>query len=152
MNCPQNVDWKAYAIGELGEGEKRSAAAHLATCQECREELAGVQATLSTLTALRDEEMPRRIAFVSDKVFEPRWWQKLNPMFASATVLAAAIIVHGFVAQPSAAQVSPAIQAEIHKEVGQAVNTEMENINVTLDQQTKYFQQMYKTSMNLVTY
>ena len=42
--------------------------------------------TLDALSTLREEEIPRRIAFVSDKVFEPRWWQKLflRPSFAAA--------------------------------------------------------------------
>ena len=43
----------------------------------CREELARLRLTLDALSTLREEEMPRRIAFVSDKVFEPRWWQSV---------------------------------------------------------------------------
>src|SRR5215207_3089515 len=113
-----HIDVKAYAVGELGESDKRSAAAHLASCESCREELTGVQVTLSSLATLRDEEVPRRIAFVSDKVFEPRWWQKLHPMIASACLIAAAIVAHGFVSTPPA---EAAVQARIQQEVGQAV-------------------------------
>ena len=44
-----------------------------------------VRLTLDALSTLREEEVPRRIAFVSDKVFEPRWWQTvLSPSFAAA--------------------------------------------------------------------
>jgi hypothetical protein len=39
---------------------------------DCQDELAGLRVTLDAMATLR-EELPRRIAFVSDKVFEPRW-------------------------------------------------------------------------------
>ena len=35
----------------------------------------GCNLTQTALLSLADEEIPQRIAFVSDKVFEPRWWQ-----------------------------------------------------------------------------
>ena len=74
---------------------------HVRGCQSCREELDRLNLTRSALASLEDEEIPRRIAFVSDRVFEPRWWQTMwhsGPVmgFASAAVLAAAILVHGF--------------------------------------------------------
>ena len=53
MNCPQNIDWKAYALGEMNEADKRAASAHAATCSECREELSGLQVTLSALATDR---------------------------------------------------------------------------------------------------
>ncbi len=56
-----------------------------------------LRVTLDAMATLREEEVPRRIAFVSDKVFEPRWWQMfLRPSFAAGAVVAAAILVHGF--------------------------------------------------------
>ena len=70
-------DLKDYFFGEL---ERRTAgvgrAASWTTCAACREELAALSATRSAVLCMREEELPRRIAFVSDKVFEPRWWQK----------------------------------------------------------------------------
>jgi len=96
MSC-SNYDWKAYALGELDANDRRQAEAHAAACSECREELAGLRLTLAALSTLREEEPPRRIAFVSDKVFEPRWWQAfLKPSFAGALVIALAILVHAF--------------------------------------------------------
>ena len=70
---------------------RREAEAHAAACSDCREELATLRLTLDALSTLREEEIPRRIAFVSDKVFEPRWWQAsfLRPSFAGACVIAA---------------------------------------------------------------
>src|SRR5215470_14504636 len=96
MSCP-SCDWKSYALKELEPDAARQAETHLAGCAECREELAAVRLTLEHLSRLREEEVPRRIAFVSDKVFEPRWWQRVfNPNFAAACVIAGAILVHAF--------------------------------------------------------
>jgi anti-sigma factor RsiW len=144
-----HIDVKAYAVGELSESDKRSAAAHVASCSSCREELGGLQVTLGSLAMLRDEEMPRRITFVSDKQVEPRWWQNMfSPTFASACVLAGAIVFHGLSNQgPSEA----VIQARVQQQVGQAV-AEMEDRLMVLDQQNKMKEQTIKTAMNLVTY
>ncbi len=80
-------DWKAYVLRELGQDAQRQAEAHLATCSICHEEVATLRLTLDTLSTLREEEMPRRIAFVSDKVFEPRWWQRVfSPTFAAGAL------------------------------------------------------------------
>jgi anti-sigma factor RsiW len=101
MSCP-SFDWKAYALNELRADERREAETHAATCSSCRTELATLRLTLDALSTLREEEIPRRIAFVSDKVFEPRWWQAfLRPSFAAAFVLALAIVIHGFLVQAS---------------------------------------------------
>ena len=100
MSC-SSYDWKAYALGEVDPGDRHQAEAHAAACAKCREELATLRLTLDALSTLREEEIPRRIAFVSDKVFEPRWWQAfLRPSFAAATVIAAAILVHGWMMRP----------------------------------------------------
>lgn len=141
-----HIDIKAYALGELGESEKRSAASHLAGCGDCREELDQMQVTLRTLTMLRDEEMPRRIAFVSDKVFEPRWWQRVfNPTFASACVLAGAIVFHGISNQgPS--------EAEIQARIDEAVSKQMDDRIMVMDQMNKRLLQQLKTASQLVSY
>ena len=101
MSClsPESKpDWKAYVLRELGQDAHRQAEAHLATCSICHEEVAMLRLTLDSLSTLREEEMPRRIAFVSDKVFEPRWWQRVfSPTFAAGALVAAAILVHGAV-------------------------------------------------------
>lgn len=68
--------------------------------------------TIAALRAVPDEEPPRRIAFVSDKVFEPRWWQRF-PVWslASATMVAGAILTHGYLARPAAAVVTASVPA-----------------------------------------
>jgi len=119
-NC-QQCDWKAYALGELDGNARREAEAHAATCAACREELATLRLTLDAMATLRDEEMPRRIAFVSDKVFEPKWYQRLwSPTFAGASVLAVAILMHGF-ARPAGAVDQAQIQAQVDQAVTKAV-------------------------------
>src|ERR1017187_6382273 len=106
MTC--SFDLKEYALGESSRDEARRIEAHAADCGACRDEIARLQLTRSALMALRDEEPPRRIAFVSDKVFEPRWYRRLwnsaaQFAFLGTAMLACAILVHAFVARPAAA-------------------------------------------------
>jgi anti-sigma factor RsiW len=133
-NCEQ-CDWKAYALGELDANTRREAEAHAATCASCREELATLRLTLDAMATLRDEEMPRRIAFVSDKVFEPKWYQRLwSPTFAGASVVAVAILIHGF-ARPVGAVDQARIQAQIQAQVDQAVTKAVAQVEAKNQQQ-----------------
>ena len=128
MSCTlfdQKPDWKAYALDEMEPAAKREAEAHSKVCQDCYDELAGFETTLGALATLREEEIPRRIAFVSDKVFEPRWWQSfLRPSFAAAGLIAAAILVHGFV-RPVTTGTAPAGTAAVTKQVDQQIEKEV---------------------------
>src|SRR5277367_832628 len=146
MSC-SNFDWKGYALGELDAPARTRAEAHASSCQACREELATTRLTLDALSTLREEEVPRRIAFVSDKVFEPKWWQKLwNPTFAAACVVAAAILVHGFVgsARPSA---SPAeIQAQVNQAVTKAVADSEQRQSQQLEDVLDYIQKQNRAT------
>jgi len=132
MSCSHECkpDWKAYLLGELGPEDRRQHEECAAACPACREELATLRVTLDALSTLREEEVPRRIAFVSDKVFEPRWWQSfLRPSFAAGAVIAAAILIHAFVRPPAAPlppQVDAAVlQARITAEVSQRMEAQM---------------------------
>src|SRR5580765_2940451 len=114
MSCispDSKPDWKAYLLRELNPEVSRQAETHLAACSHCHEEVATLRLTIDTLSTLREEEVPRRIAFVSDKVFEPRWWQRVfNPTFAAGALVAAAILVHGAMAgQVPQAQVDASV-------------------------------------------
>jgi len=100
MSCSP-FDLKEYFFGELAEAESARVRTHVESCPTCAEELDRLRLTEGALHTLRQEDPPRRIAFVSDRVFEPRWWQvwwnsapRLG--FASATLLAIAILVHAF--------------------------------------------------------
>ena len=61
-----------------------------------------LRVTQTALFSLRDEEIPQRIAFVSDKVFEPSPWRRWLSAFwgssarlgfASAAMLSTALVV-----------------------------------------------------------
>jgi anti-sigma factor RsiW len=147
VNC-KSYDWKAYALGELDRSARTEAESHAASCANCRDELATLRLTLDTLSTLHEEEIPRRIAFVSDKVFEPNWWQRLfSPNFAAACVIAAAILVHAF-ARPgvSDSQIQAQIQARVDVAVNKAVAEQTESIVAVYDKQ---YMQMYKITTGL---
>ena len=87
-----------YAFDELPQGERAAVEQHVAACGECALELDRLRLTTVALRAQPDQEIPQRIAFVSDRVFEPSWWQRFRNSgaqmgFASACVLALAIVV-----------------------------------------------------------
>jgi anti-sigma factor RsiW len=146
MNC-ESYDWKAYALGELDRADRKEAEAHAALCADCREEAATLRLTLDTLSTLREEEMPRRIAFVSDKVFEPRWWQKIwNPNFAAACVIAAAILVHAFA---RTGESSARTQAQIDAAVNKAVAEVEARHEATLSVYDSRLNDMYVTAVGL---
>lgn len=156
MSC-SSFDWKAYALRELDNNDRRQAEAHAATCPNCREELATLRLTLDALSTLHEEEMPRRIAFVSDKVFEPRWWQIFRrPSFAAACVIAAAILVHAFVRPPLA--VDPAeLQARIDQAVAKSVTVveqrhaeQMADVLAAYDLLDKQFKRMYVVNTGMM--
>lgn len=119
---------KDYVFGELNAAERRAVEAACAADPALREELARLQVTQSALFSLREEELPRRIAFVSDKVFEPKWWQvwlNSGPRlgFASAALLAGAIVFHGAVQPaPVAAPVAGFDQARFEKRIAEEVS------------------------------
>src|ERR1700722_432174 len=127
MSCSSD-DLKAYVVGEMTRQERGMVDDHVRGCQSCREELDRLNLTQAALASLEEEEIPRRIAFVSDRVFEPRWWQTMwrsGPVmgFASASVLAAAILVVGF-ARPNivdTAQIERRVEAQVSAQVQAAV-------------------------------
>jgi hypothetical protein len=134
MSCSP-YDLKDFFFGELEAGQGRQMEEHLEGCPECREEFERLRLTRTALDSLREEEPPRRIAFVSDTVFEPRWWQALwqsGPRvgFASAALLAAAILVHGLVRPapnvsptPDTAAIEARVGAEVARRIAPAVQT-----------------------------
>jgi anti-sigma factor RsiW len=141
-------DWKAYALGELDASARREAESHAAACSVCREELAAMRLTLDAMSTLRDEEIPRRIAFVSDKVFAPKWWQQLwNPTFAAACVVAAAILVHAFMARPGDSALQ---QAQIDAAVAKAVAHQTAETMAAYEILDKQFKQMYIRTNGIV--
>jgi anti-sigma factor RsiW len=152
MSCisPESrPDWKAYVLRELGQDAHRQAEAHLATCSNCHEEVASLRLTLDTLSTLRDEEMPRRIAFVSDKVFEPRWWQRVfSPTFAAGVLVAVAILIHGFMQTGRTSQ--DQVDAAVAKAVSQVEARHMQEIQAAYEQlevRDKQVANMYRNAV-----
>ena len=152
MNCispDAKPDWKAYLLGELNPEVSRQAETHMAACSICHEEVATLRLTLDTLSTLREEEVPRRIAFVSDKVFEPRWWQRVfTPTFAAGALVAAAILVHGAV-RPGQAQVEAAV-TEAVSQVEARHTREMQVMFEQLDLREKQLRNFSLTNAALI--
>jgi hypothetical protein len=142
MSCSP-FDLRDYVFGELDAAQTRAVEAHGRACPACAEELSRLRLTETALFSLREEEMPRRIAFVSDKVMEPRiwearwwhaWWNSAPRLgFAAAAMLSTAILLHGYLSRPLApapaaaptvvqAQVDQSlIDARVAEAVGKAV-------------------------------
>lgn len=155
MSC-ESYDWKAYALGELDARSRQEAEAHAAACPQCREELASLRLTLDTLSTLREEEIPRRIAFVSDQIFEPRWYQRLlqslwTPNFAAACVVAAAILVHAFhVSASDPAAVAAQIDTAVNKAVAAEESRHTEQVEAIVNQFGVQEREMYTRTVGLV--
>lgn len=124
MNCG-DFDPRDVELGELAGAARQEAEEHLAVCAACRAKAEGARLTVTALRLSPEQEIPRRIAFVSDPVFEPSWWQKIwrsGPQvgFASAALLASAILVHAWrapVVGPVAGLASAAIEQRVNEEV-----------------------------------
>jgi hypothetical protein len=132
MSCSP-FDVRDYYFKELAENERRLTEVHVKTCAHCREELDRMRGTEIALLALPDEEIPQRIGFVSDPVFEPsafrRGWEALWSSaarlgFASAAMLSVALLVFSLTRPaPQASAPSPAItRAALETEVSKRVN------------------------------
>lgn len=76
--CP--YDLRDYLFDELTSRERAEVERYLESSSEARQELERLRLTHTALQRLPDEEIPRRVAFVSDKVFEPspamRFWRE----------------------------------------------------------------------------
>ena len=138
MSCSP-FDLKEYFLRELPSPQQFQVEAHVKTCPPCREELERLQLTEAALFSLRDEEIPQRIAFVSDPIFEPsplrRWfsgfWGSTARLgFASAAMLSASVFYFAATrpapapdrtAVPTMAAVSPSPK-EIQQQIQQAVS------------------------------
>lgn len=125
MSCSP-VDVKDYFFGEAPQAELARMQEHVNGCEACRAELDRLRLTHAAMASLREEEPPRRIAFVSDKVFEPRWWQKLwrsGPQlgFVSASILAAAILVHAWTRPAASVPVAGVSESEVVRRIDVAV-------------------------------
>ena len=133
MSCSP-FDLRDYFFEELPEEDRRQVDLHAKSCAACRAELAHLRSTQSALLSLRDEEIPQRIGFISDRVYEPsrmrRWWLAFwgsGPRlgFASAALLSAAIIVSAMhrpaPVQPAAPVDVAKLQSDFSRQMNEAV-------------------------------
>ena len=139
MSCSP-FDLRDYFLQELADPQQRQVEAHVRICQPCREELDRLRITEAALFSLREEEIPQRIAFVSDKIFEPSPWRRALAAFwgstarlgfASAAMLSVAIVVFALRPAPApgprvntvATVQTPAVsEAEIQQRIQAAVD------------------------------
>jgi anti-sigma factor RsiW len=137
-----------YAFGELPAARQPELEQHLGVCGECALELDRLRLTTAALHTLPDREIPQRIAFVSDKVFEPSpvsrylggfwggFWNSASRLgFASACVLGGALIVSAYhrpaevrtVVQTGNVQAS---NADVSKQVNDAVTKAVAQVKI----------------------
>ena len=133
MECAR-FDWKGYALGELSAAETTDYDRHARTCEPCRAELNRWQVTVQSLRSLPQFEPPRRIVFAPEPVAVEPWWLRVwqsGPQlgFASAAVLALAIVAHGLIARvpvtpapATSAQAEARVEAYVHAAALKEVN------------------------------
>jgi hypothetical protein len=156
MTCSP-FDLKDYFLRELPDPQQRQVEAHVKLCQPCREELDRLRVTEAALLCWREEEIPQRIAFVSDKIFEPspwrRWWAAFwgsasRLGFASAAMLSCAIVIYALhpAGQPvrevaAVPALQPIVQtvsdAEIRARIDAAVTQALAQVERSQDEKTK---------------
>jgi len=109
MSCSP-FDLNDYFLDELAGPQQRQVEAHVKTCLACREELDRLRVMGAALRSVAEEEIPQRIAFVSDKIFEPSPWRRRLAAFwnsgarlgfAGAAMLSAALAVFAFRPAPA---------------------------------------------------
>jgi anti-sigma factor RsiW len=152
MSCSP-FDLRDYFLKELPDSDERQVEAHVRNCQPCLEELDRLRLTEAALFALREEEIPRRIAFVSDQVFEPspwrRWWAGLwgstaRLAFASAAMLSVAILVSALrpveqiAVRPGPPQIVKTVsETEIQSRIDTAVAKAVAQVDARQTEKTK---------------
>lgn len=161
-----------YAFGELPAEGQAGLEKHLDVCGECALELDRLRLTAAALRTLPDREIPQRIAFVSDKVFEPSpvsrffsgflggFWNSASRLgFASACVLGAALIVSAYhrpvevrtVVQTGNAQ---AANADVSKQVNDAVMKAVAQVKIEdareIEAVGRKYEQEYQDRMTTV--
>jgi len=157
MSCSP-FDLRDYFLEELPDPHRRLVEGHVKTCAPCREELDRLRVMGAALRSSLDEEIPQRIAFVSDKIFEPSPWRRRLAAFwnsgarlgfAGAAMLSASLLVFAFrpapapvtivrtVTAPASAQVAPASisEAEIQQRIQAAVDKAVTAKSVEMDKE-----------------
>jgi anti-sigma factor RsiW len=130
MSCSP-FDLRDYFLKELPAPERQQVDLHLKTCPACREEVDRLRLTEAALASLRDEEIPRRLAFVSDRIFEPSPWARFWSSgarlgFASAAMLSVALVVYSVSGAGQKPGTSHALNPEVQQQIQAAVDRAVE--------------------------
>jgi anti-sigma factor RsiW len=144
MSCSP-FDLRDFLFGELPEQDRQQVDLHSKSCATCREELNRLRATQAALLAVADEEIPQRIGFISDRVYEPsrllRWWRAFwgsgpRLAFASAAMLSAALIFSA-THRPAPPPVDVArLQADFSRQLNEAVERVVAESDARYEQRT----------------
>lgn len=148
--CGQCERVRDYAFDELPAPDRKTVEQHLAQCADCAAELDRLRLTTAALRVLPEQELPRRIAFVTDQPaagwFAGIWNSAARLGFASACVMATALVVFAYhrpaevtrtVAAASAGEISEAaiddaVAKAVTVAVAQAVEkTHAEDVRLT---------------------
>jgi anti-sigma factor RsiW len=164
MSCSP-FDLRDYFLKELPGPEGKQVEVHIKTCAECQEELERLRATEAALVSLRDEEIPQRLAFVSDKIFEPSparrawvafWGSGARLGFASAAMLSAALMVYTVGgAQKGGSRdeaLTPQIQAAVDRAVAASETRMEQRIAAVQEENRKERRQLVAWTDSLMDY
>jgi anti-sigma factor RsiW len=131
-------DVHGYLLGELDEAGRKAVEQHLAADPTAAADAERLELAVRALKSMPEQEPPRRIAFVSDKVFEPNWWQRLwnsapKLGFTAAAMLTAAILSHAMLTRPQPAVTPVAAgpsSAEIEQMIRKTVNAAVAEVRL----------------------
>jgi anti-sigma factor RsiW len=145
MSCSP-FDLRDYFLKELPGPDGKQVEVHIKICAACREELERLRVTEAALVSLRDEEMPQRLAFVSDKIFEPspvrRAW--------------AALVIYTVGAAPKgggrAEALTPQIQAAVDRAVAASEARMEQRIAAVQEENRKERRQLVAWADSLMDY
>jgi anti-sigma factor RsiW len=122
--CEQSEALHDYAFDELPVSERREMERHIAACAGCAAELDQLRLTTAALRILPDKEIPQRIAFISDKIFEPsafaRFFKSGWMGFSCAGMMAAALLFTAM--HRPAAEIRTVVQTSAGADVNALVN------------------------------
>jgi hypothetical protein len=143
--CEQAYLIPDYAFDELGSAARRGMEQHLRECAECAGELDQLRLTTAALHVLPDQEVPRRIAFVSDAPAASAGWlsglwnSAARLGFASACVLAGGLCFAALHRQPVVLtnQIAKVSDTDIQRAVNQAVATAVDKAHADDVQMTR---------------
>ena len=164
MSCSP-FDLKDYFLKELLPAQTLQLEGHLKTCRGCREELERLRIAEAALVSLGDEEMPQRLAFVSDKIFEPSpvrrlwaafWGSSARLGFASAAMLSAAVVIYTVAGAPARGgkveALAPQIQAAVDRAVAASEAKLEQRILAVQEENRKERRQLIAAADALVDY